>query len=258
MLSRGNSSASARPRRAKPSTPVKYRNTALEPTPLDSETARQHAQIAANIAFRRAQSRTTDTIGGREILLAACHPLNANREVPKILHRTQSVRFTGPSAVPSRQLSITRSIAPGAGFRSPKTQRFGTVDTMMPHPNPDLTALPSVSSVYSTPSSYGKLRKAKSMFTPRGGPLVTFANATPKDHEFQPKKYRRLSSDDSRPPPRMADPRTVASFSHQQRQLPYNYDQDAAIQLARDQYLRQLEKQRLKEQPSLLSMKKKS
>ncbi|MCJ1439176.1 hypothetical protein MMC27_008567 [Xylographa pallens] len=261
MLSRGNSNSSVRLRRAKSAASVKTRGTALEIKYIDPEVARQHALTAANTAFERATGvmRTSgdshETTSDREY--SAKHDPHS-----KALRRRQSVRFTGPTAVPTHQRPITRRNAPsyydaGLALQDPKTEQKALGSTII-EPEHHLTALPPVESLPSTPSSYRRLRNSKSMFTPRRGPPLIFTNATPSSNELQRDRY--ITKDDQRQPPKLAEKGLIKPLSHQNvshmnSSYQQSYDQDAAIQIARDQYLHQLEQQRLKERPSMLSLR---
>ena len=264
MLSRGTSNASSRLKRAKSSASVKARATAPETAPIDPEIARHHAVTAANIAFDRARVRARASSDSQEASHEGYRNSSTNERELKALRRQQSVRFTGPNGAPTHQPRFTRRIAPNYNDNVLEAERhrlhFMRSESTMRHPGRQLTALPPPESISSTPSSYRTLRKSRSMFSPRKGPPLTFTNATPKSHEFGHQRYRRLSSDDHRQPPKMGELRSFSSLSQyaptNTRQHQYNYDQDAAIQMARTQYLQQLEKQRLKEKPSILSMTK--
>ncbi|MCJ1405045.1 hypothetical protein MMC11_008271 [Xylographa trunciseda] len=263
MLSRGNSNASVRLRRAQSAASVKKRGAALEIKYIDPEIARQHALTAANIAFDRAAG-IMRTSGDSYEPTTNREYFSKHDQDDKPLKRRQSVRFTGPTAAPTHQRPITRRNAPSyfdAGLAlqsaSPGNQPLGST---MKESKLHLTALPPVESVSSTPSSYRRLRKSKSMFTPRRIPPLTFTNATPNSIELQSNRYRQLSSNDQRPLPEIAKTRLVDSLSqggasHMDRSYQQSYDQDAAIQIARDQYLHHLEQQRLKERPSMLSLR---
>ena len=264
MPSRGTSNASSRLKRAKSSASVKTRATALEPTPIDPQIARRHALTAASIAFDRAGERLKASSGSQEPLYISYMNTSTVEGEKKGLRERQSVRFTGPNAASNRQSSITRRMAPSYSDHGREAERHRLhlmrSESTLRHPGRQLTGLSPAPSISSTPSSYRKLRKSKSMFSPRKGPPLTFANATPKSHELGHQRYRRLSSDDNRQPPKMGDLTPFSSFSQPAlkngRQKQDSYDQDAAIQMARTQYLQQLEKQRLKEKPSILSMAK--
>ena len=253
MLSRGNSTASTRLRRAKSASSVHTRQAVpLESRPIDPETARHHALTAANIAFDRGQERGPPLkeveydSSGREITSKSDQKLG----------RKHSVRFTGPTAVPMRQRSITRReapahttssrLAPQINCRSSSVRKSESLFTDMPRSGQDYIE----DGVSSIPSSYRRIRKSKSMYTSRKAPSIIFTNGTP------PTKARHSISNDQRLPGR-PDLRKSTSFfrgatdyiSRDSREIE---NRDAAIQMARDQYLRQLEEQRLKERPSFL------
>ena len=261
MLSRGNSNASVRLRRAKSAASLKTRGTALKIKYIDPEVARQHALTAANIAFERATGVMRTSGDSYEPKLNREYSAKRNQH-DKPLRRRQSVRFTGPTAVPTHQRPITRRNAPsyfdaGLALQStrPEPKALGSTTT---EPEHQLAALPPVESLSSTPSSYRRLRKSKSMFTPRKGPPLTFTNATPSSNELQ--HYHYLMKNDQRPLPKMAetgsiDPLSHKNVSHMNSSQQQSYDQDAAIQVARNQYLHHLEQQRLKERPSMLSLR---
>ncbi|MCJ1395459.1 hypothetical protein MMC18_008345 [Xylographa bjoerkii] len=263
MLSRGNSNASVRLRRAKSATYVKTRGAALEIKHIDPEVARQHALAAANIAFDRATG-VARTSGDSYEPTSDRNYSTKHDQHDGPLRRRQSVRFTGPTAVNTHQRPITRRNAPNYFDAALALQYARTeqerIQSTINEPEHHLTALPPIESISPTPSSYRRLRKSKSMFTPRKGPPLKFTNATPNSIELHRGRYRRLSSDDQRLPSKMADSRLIDPLSqqngsHMNRSYQQSYDQDAAIQMARDQYLRQLEQQRLKERPSMLSLK---
>ncbi|MCJ1286105.1 hypothetical protein MMC26_005448 [Xylographa opegraphella] len=261
MLSRGNSTTSGRLGRAKSVASAKTRGTALELKYTDPEVARQHALTAANIAFERASGVMRTSGDSYEPLLNREHPTK-HVQHDKPLRRRQSVRFTGSTAVPIHQRPITRRNAPSyfdaslaLQYTRPEQKPLGSP---IYEPEHHLTALPPVESISSTPSSYRRLRKSKSMFTPRRGQPLTFTNATPSSNELQ--GNGSLKKEDQRLPPMIAHTGVIDLSSHKNTgnmnsSYRQSYDQDAAIQLARDQYLHQLEQQRLKERPSMISLR---
>lgn len=253
MLSRGNSTASSQLRRAKSTSSVQTRQAIPpESRPVDSDNARHDALTAAHIAFDRSQERapalrkTEDDSSGRGI------PSNTDQE----LSRKRSVRFTGPCAVPIRQRSITRrqapaqttsgGLAPQINCRLSSVRKMGSFSTVVPYSGQDCIE----SRVFPNPSSYRRIRKSKSMYTPRKAPSIIFTNGTP------PEKARHSISNDQ-PLPHRPDLRNSMSFvrgatDYISRNSSDVENRDAAIQMAREQYLRQLEDQRLKERPSFL------
>lgn len=271
MLFRGASDAPARPRRAKsallerPSPLLRGHSSSTVP-----ETARQQALTAAELAFERAKNRDMAKNGFSH---AVGTQDSSNEEDSHRLGRRQSVRFTGPSAVPTRACTITRREAPD--YKTGVFLRQNILPSHSRHPQhllpldgSPITALPQQghefieSDIASVPSSYRKLRKAKSMFSPGKSPSAVFSTGTPRSRgHFQ--RHSMQSSDSNREPLRMPDPRLRRSLSflrgvtdHLPTSSRQYETQDAAVQLARDQYLRQLEQQRLKEQPSFLNLGK--
>lgn len=261
MLARGTSNASARLRRAKSNTSAKVRSAARDIEHIDPEIARYHALAAANVAFNR-DGRVARASSDSSHPIMDHVDLTGVDQDNKPLQRRQSIRFTGPTAEPIRHYSITRRTAPAyadssarAKDQRPDLKRNGSVTQ-----EHNMTALPQVESAPSTPSSYRKLKKSRSMFSPRGGSPLVFANATPRSIERQRHRLSRLSSEDER---RAAETGSSGNYTsptqipNSQANNPYrkSYDQDAAIQIARDQYLRQLEQQRPKARPSVLSIR---
>lgn len=160
MLSRGNSNASARVHRAKSTQSIKPRPVPLGLNRVDPETSRRQALAAASEAFERANRRT---------VLGPVDVTRAEDTHQKSIWRNESVRFTGPTAVQINQRPITRTTvthqAPNTSSDYAQTAREGS--RLSQHPETFVTALPQVESVSSTPSSYRKLKKAKSMVTTR-------------------------------------------------------------------------------------------
>lgn len=195
----------------------------------------------------------------------------ANNDARPRLGRRQSVRFTGPTAIPNQNRSITQRKAPD--YRTshhpyenqshpqshniePSNASNKIISTALAQPIGEF----GESDNASAPSSYRRLRKAKSMFSPGKAPSAVFSNGIP----YSRRHFHRQSlqsSDAYHEPLRVPDPRLRKSYSFlrgvtdristSSQQYAAN---DTAVQLARDQYLRQLEQQRLKEQPSILGL----
>lgn len=271
MVSRTKTNASQRPRpgarRAKTSP-----NLRTEFSTHDSETDRKHALIAADVAYERVYGRGA---GRRDAIsdLGGRGPKKvANVQHGPRLERRQSVRFAGPNAEPTRTRSITRREVPE--YRTSQEMRRHSLQSEPRNKNSSnlsnedtfLTALPEEfgeNDKASAPSSYRKLRKAKSMFSPGKTPSAVFLSGIPKaGRHFQ--RHSQQSSDGVSEPISVSDPRLRSSLPFlrgvtDRTSTTYNHQyatQDAAIQLARDTYLQQLEQQRLKEQPSFLNLSK--
>lgn len=258
MLSRGNSGAATRLRRAKSASSVQaYRPTSSDIV-VDPETAYQHALAAASVAFEQANGREVKSKSSREHITR------------QALKDRQSVRFTGPSALPLKQRSITRRDA--ADYRS-SLERSRTI----PHAQHSrrepsirtsdsfVTALPEQNEEYveqrvsSIPSSYRRLRKAKSMVNPDKSSAFSLVNGFSRakgHHSLRP----RIDDTDPRA---SQDSRLRRSLSFRRQltaspePLRKSIDQDKAVQIARDQFVRQLEQQRVREKTSIVDFAQK-
>lgn len=259
MLSHGTSSASNRLRRAKSSSSTQtVQYLPIDTKAIDPAIARQDALAAASIAFERASERATATQEIKE-----CNKGQIFTSSPgdvQHLRRKQSVRFTGPKSVLTRDQPITGRVVPDqiskicSSREGIKTSQAIDASTIYQLEN-CLKSLPGMeedypgSRVSSVPSSYRKLRKARSMFNPRGHRPVIFTNGTPKK-----------SVQINRQLPYTPVPRLHRSFSFlrgESDNLTSNADpnaiQDAAIQIARDRYRHELEHQTLEKEPSHLA-----
>lgn len=272
MLSRGASNASRRPRRAKSSPSVRAEPAfSIEPSCADTEITHQQAVTAANLAFERANERRMAKQGLQAGEVGQDTGKIANTDDGSRLGRRHSVRFAGPTAIPTRNRSITRREAPNHrishdSYETTMASQQRHNDPSLPAPVKPMTALSQhlgefgESDTASVPSSYRRLRKAKSMFSPGKVPSAVFSEGTSNGrrhfdrHLVQP-------SDGFQESFRVPDPRLRRSYSFIRgvtdrlstgsRQYTTN---DTAVQMARDEYLRQLQQQRLKEQPSLLNL----
>lgn len=230
-----------------------------------AETSHQQALTAANLAFERANERAMAKKGPSGQGTTS----TANNDGEPKLGRRQSVRFTGPTAITSRNRSITRREAPGyrtghQTYESPLDHESQNIERSNSSNKRALPALAQPIGEFgesdnaSAPSSYRKLRKAKSMFSPSKAPSAVFSDGVPNSRRHFHRQSLQ-SSDTYLESLRVPDPRLRKSYSFlrgvtdristSSRQY---VTTDAAVQLARDQYIIQLEQQRLKEQPSFL------
>ena len=239
----------------------------IAPRTDDAETTHQQALTAANLAFERANERGV----AKKAPTGQDSTSITNNGVEPKLGRKQSVRFTGPTAMPLRNRSITRREAPGHRtnhhpYESQLQAQSHKNEISISSNERELAALAQPvgefgeSDSASVPSSYRRLRKAKSMFSPGKTPSAVFSDGISKSRRhFHSQSLQ--SSDTYHEQLRTPDPRLRKSYSFlrgvtdristSSRQYATN---DAAVQLARDQYLRQLEQQRLKKQPSFLGL----
>ncbi|KAL8828117.1 MAG: hypothetical protein Q9170_006736 [Blastenia crenularia] len=235
------------------------RSLSFEPHTLDPN---EYALAAAAHAFERAAGPDLSSKAAEEVTL---HPTLFEIERP--LNRSRSVRFAGPTALPARGPPITIRAAPVNQFDQELQLRSvhqGSRRNKSPFQDDDdfMTALPShgeyvETQVASQPSSYRKLRKSKSLFNP-GHLSTTFSSAVLRPPAFRTQDDARLAGRRSGQARAYADSRLGRSFSFRRphsEQVPSevvisNATQHGAVQLARDQFLRHLERQRIGERPS--------
>ena len=264
MLSYNTSSASRQPRRAKSTPTVRPQSIILvTPSKSDAGFTHQHALTAANVAFERANERAM----AQEGPIGQDTTSTSNNDCGPKLARRQSVRFTGPTAVPLRNRSITRREAPSyQPYENQLELQSQNIEPSIYSNKMAMAALAQPIGEFgendnaSAPSSYRKLRKAKSMFSPSKTPSAIFGDGILNTRRHFHRQS--LQSFDSYPEPhQVSDPRLRKSYSFLRGvtdRISTSSQQyvttDAAVQLARDQYLRQLEQQRLKEQPSFLGL----
>ena len=271
MISRGSNNAPNRLRKAKSSSWAQPSHHASpQSRGIDPETAHQQAVGAAVFAFELASERANGAQcykenGSGQGLDAPLGIDNGQR-----LERKQSVRFTGPTAVPLRNRSITRRVVPSSNVShgSPRG-RQSVQHVKMEHvleghdeASPPKGEKFTEKHVSSLPTSYRRLRKARSMFSSRDSGTGFFTNGTPQKRSRVRSQTFGFHSDDGHQFGR-PNPRLQRSFSFLRGEMDNltssnnnRAGQDAAIKFARDQYLHQLEQQRIKEEPSLLALRK--
>ncbi|KAL8651387.1 MAG: hypothetical protein Q9226_004727 [Calogaya cf. arnoldii] len=253
MLSRGNSEASARLRRAKSSASIKTRRSLqTEPDVPDPFVAKEQALAAAFHAYGRANA---SDIHSRTSLETASQSRNLNVEQP--LTRSKSIRFAGPTAPPGQGVPITMRATPLTHAEHETRRRnlhprLRRQTSSIQADDAFTTALPShgeyvEARVASQPSSYRRLRKSKSMFSQGLWTNATASSAsrsqTQHASDFTGQQAgSRLGRSLSFLRPSMERSQSQATVS--------TAAQSQAVGLARDQYFRQLEQQRLTSQPS--------
>jgi hypothetical protein len=194
------------------------------------------------------------------------------------LSRHPSVRFAGPRAIMSRRPIGTRAVQnqnidPEASIASPRPRAL-TNDVPVPaayrppsrsssigKASIDKRKVESIATalaydeyftheddIASTPSSYRRIRKSKSMLSPKGSSI--FFNNAMLDSRTQDMPFRPFI--EQRPPLRA--PKSMSFVRRGDRPLsPGAREQsDATIQVARDKFLYQVEQQRLRTQPSFI------
>lgn len=237
MLSRSSSDANARLRRAKSTSSVqRHRKAATERELVDPEITRQQALTAASRAMQRAGERASmDSRGSND------NPRHEDRATRRRTmmdppQRPQSIRFI------DNEGSVGHSSMRYSSPRPPSTVNTMVNGESSPPetvnmPLPQISELGTIEDgISSTPSSYRKLRRAKSMFSTRQKTM----------------ERNRQASDVSDDDPRhMGVLRRSISFMKggSGPSLRRSKSQAAAVQLARDQFLRDLARQSQVEHP---------
>ncbi|MCJ1340037.1 hypothetical protein MMC09_005331 [Bachmanniomyces sp. S44760] len=268
MRSNRTSNSSAQLRRAKSASSVTTQSRIQrEAIFVDPERARRDAILAASLAFGRAE----DKARGNRTKTVSAEPseIETKRLRPDELKRKHSVRFVGPEAKVQRQRSITRRIPPNLADKASQhrqtplaqrqsrqsiTSQSESIVSVLPQRTEWTTAT-------STPSSYRRLRKTRSALDPRKRPSLIFRVGTPRSEHGPARSYQRLSGAGSQSHNGLRNqyecsPSYVEDDTGFMLQTYHpNANQDAAIKLARDQYLRELDEQRLRERPSFLDLR---
>ncbi|RFU32415.1 hypothetical protein B7463_g3947, partial [Scytalidium lignicola] len=190
------------------------------------------------------------------------------------VRRQQSIRFAGPNAIPRRKSASTRTSYPVMTKASFASLRQGTVSEIpvtaayrsqsrststrraasRQGPSQEyLSALDSYDVYYtpeddvaSVPSSYRRVRKSKSMFMPTKKYIPFSSYSKLGRHSTEPGRVGFLSNSTATASEGSFGDGHVSLTPETQKR------NTTAVQLARDQYLYQIEQQRLKEQPTVL------
>jgi hypothetical protein len=266
---------------------------------IDPDIARQHAHTAATLAFARAQERHSADMGHRGGGISRSnttssqhgqqHSSQADQAATNVVGRQHSVRFAGPNAVQRRQSVGTRAVhntailrpIPAslkpmamttndpvpAAYRPPsRSSSIGKASTGKATADSYVTALAAYNEYYtqeddaiSTPSSYRRIRRSKSMFSPLKAPDVFYTNGTP-ERPLSGFRSGEQSIANSRTPQidlPIAALRAPKSMSflrggHEHLTPGLRERNDEAVQMARDRFFQKASQQRLREQPSFL------
>jgi hypothetical protein len=152
MLSRGNGDAGNRLRRAKSASSVQQRRAQpLIADPIDPHTAQVHAIVAAHRAMGRSSERASEELRRGDS--------NASRNSQRTTPRSRNIRFHASTELPSQRPFLQ--------------SRTSNIASTLRIPN-DTANVDDYASSYGTaenyraePSSYRRLRKARSLLTPR-------------------------------------------------------------------------------------------
>ncbi|KAI9812300.1 MAG: hypothetical protein M1827_004749 [Pycnora praestabilis] len=267
MLSRGTSDAATRLRRAKSTSSVrKRRHSPPKSESMHLEIAHHHALAAASYAFTRAGDRPVAATDGdvdiqRNHMRSSRHG-NDDESFP----RTKTIRYFDHALTDGRQSSLNRSkgntVGPGVtSVRNDSTTAVerssqvvssaGRAESILSGTTAFNQHLTPEDNIASAPSSYRKLRKAKSMFGPRKATSIIYNNDTPEHSKVRRQIGPGASDVRARQGTDLRAPKSMSFLRSSQSPAPrpvLKIGQDEAIQVARDRYLEQLEMQRLKEQ----------
>lgn len=208
---------------------------------------------------------------------------NASNNGEQVIKRQQSVRFAGPNAVQRRQSISARATQPNTVQPKPSTATLRPMAMTTNAPVPAAYRPPSRSSsigkgsmskatgdnfatalaaydeyytreedVASTPSSYRRIRRSKSMFSPLKAPHVFYTNGTPDRTDTSYMGRSVTESRASRSEPSQAGLRAPKSMSFLRTRQSTSFRNDEAVQMARDRFFHQTSQQRLRDQPSFL------
>jgi hypothetical protein len=262
MLSRGTSDASTRLRRSKSSASVnRRRKEPLVKETVDPETAHRDAMTAAQIAMDRANERASAEM--RRSADLSRNQSNASRPGVGATPRSQNIRFTD-TVEPRRQRSTLQSKTTpvASSVYMPGSNSY----TQLPNvgKGPPLNEFGLADGYGSTPSSYRRLRKTKSMLTPRkrGSSVQDLSSQSPGT----PRTLRHVKSSvgDHDHGLRLGLKRSMSFLKLSSGNLSRTFKRshstcehnDAAVDRAREQFMQDVEDQRLRKRPSFLSAPK--
>ncbi|KAL8805001.1 MAG: hypothetical protein Q9182_002203 [Xanthomendoza sp. 2 TL-2023] len=167
------------------------------------------------------------------------------------LTRSKSIRFAGPTAQPGQGIPITMRTAPNSqqeheSRRNSLHPRLRRQDSSIQGEDGFVTALPLhgeylETRVASQPSSFRRLRKSRSMFSPGLLPTIPVGSVARERSQFTSESTSQHAT--SRLGRSFSFLRPNFERTHPQAVIPSGA-QSEAVGLARDQYFRQLRQQR--------------
>lgn len=207
------------------------------------------------------------------------HPRTEKSLNGGVLKHQQSVRFAGPLAAPRPALgtrtvqhnSVKKKLSTGSlrpqastcdaplvvAYRpKSRSSSLEKASSKQAGPGSYATALSTYDEYYmreddmvTTPSSYRKIRRSRSMLHPAKVQGALFSNGTPESSAAD-----QRNNDLSRAKSSLAlrAPKSMSFLQGSRSRSAQNPEYDIAVQVARDKFLHQVEQQRLCEQPSFL------
>ncbi|PGG98219.1 hypothetical protein GX51_06939 [Blastomyces parvus] len=230
MVSRASSAAVKPPKRAKSTSSVNScRHIPPVPELINPQAVHYHAMAAASIAMQRSNQRSSMDLRGH---CSASH--SRDNEADAFSFRSskaRSIRFN-PSDNNGVQ-NLQPPIPCPSSIASPSSDRTARNDHAF-----NLVA--EEFNIASAPSSYRKLRKAKSMFSTRKRAMKS------SDSSYSPFRSNTYSDGSEMGHLSQATLRRSKSFfgaemTRQPEDVKRTQSQNAAIQLAREQYLREIQ-----------------
>ncbi|KAI9894538.1 MAG: hypothetical protein M1814_001892 [Vezdaea aestivalis] len=256
MLSRGNSLTSSRIRRTRSNASVgTYRQKQAGFEPTDRDAQHQQALAAASRAFENAQMRNSRDPLAKHFRSESKGTVQSDQ--PLGLSRKSSIRFSADNEN-NRRKTVRRSDGLGRNdsvlSRTTQASSISRAESYVDqstHMNRYYTPMDDVASI---PSSYRRVRKSNSMFNTRKVYQMRFrrVNSTLSQEDNYPR-----FSDASGPPNTLSGSKSTSFLrgNHSFATFTTSHHNDVAIQAARDQYLRDIDKQhRLRSRPSALWM----
>ena len=252
MLSRKASNILSRPRRSKSSSSVGTTEfSPLQPQPIDPETARRQAVAAASAAIGRASLLDISDNPSKERNVRYSHEGHQSG-----IARQRSIRFTGPLAMPKRQLTkhYNDRVVTSNQFTSPTPAHV--YDTENPYTQGrtgtelhdtqaflfnDAPCTPQ-DDVASAPSSYRRIRKSRSLLMPPEIPRRKYHMGTSVEGHKNPDLGGGVSRWRNRA---LRAPRSLSllRIGEQQRDHHSVEPHPAAVAIAREQFLQQSEEE---------------
>ena len=268
MLSRHSSNASLGARRSKSTSSFRHSRSSEEYAGFESEDiANARAVTAAERAFELAKARRRAIRTAGE----AGEDSTQDHAQRPALTRQKSIRFTGPTAVPLRSRSITRSHV-SAPHTTPHNQGSHSL-SQSPCQNGDTSQVEQLATQVSDgeekllehafgsqPSSYRRLSKSKSLFALNKKQLGQFSTGMPKaGQHFRRHSVRSSESSQGATRTKPLPLKRKRSFLRPWTSRPPGINRqyatnDEAVRLARDQFAHDVEQQRLKQRPSFLNL----
>ena len=259
MLARAGSDASTHLRRTKSATSVKQRrHEHLIQEPLNPETARIHALTAAHIAMGLASERAS--IEMRRSADPARFDSNAGRSGHCAAARSQPIR-SSPASELRRQRSILQSKGSSIVLSShnPTENPYPDLSYYTAHPPSELGA----TGYGSEPSSYRRLRKVKSVVTPRKPAMGLHNRSSCSPSSGRTLQNAKSSVGDAEKGLKLGLKRSMSFLRGSSGNLSKPFKRaesqtkqhDEAIRLAQEQFLNDLEQQKLRKKKSFFTTK---